>query len=161
MKKILALLLAVLMTAALCACGGTQDNSAAAAPAQEAAPAAPAAAPEAPAQEADAQAEACGEPIGEALNGTVTWADYQAYLIEKTSGNAPDPDAFIEQVNALTGWDDIDQTSPPWDQIFSTLGLSTWEEFQAGIVKDSQVAGGPDASASGEGSGEPTGEPAG
>lgn len=130
MKKFAALLLAAMMVLALCACGGASGSDAAA----------PAAAP--------------------AAAGEVTWADYQAYLIEKTSGNAPDPEAFKQQVEALNSWDDIDLESAPWNQIFTTLGLSTWEEFQNGIVKDSQVVGGPDMSASGEGSGEPTGEPA-
>ncbi len=130
MKKTLALLLAVMMVLALCACGGGNE--------------APAAAP----AEAPAAAQA----------GEVTWADYQAYLIEKAGGNAPDPQMMADQVNALTCWEDIDLDAAPWNQFFTTLGLSTWEEFQQGIVKDSQVIGGPDASA--EASGEPTGEPA-
>ena len=90
----------------------------------------------------------------------MTWADYQAYLIEKAGGNSPDPDAFAAEVNALTGWDDIDLEAAPWNLMFTTIGLSTWEEFQAGVVKEPLVTGGPDASASGEGSGEPTEEPA-
>ncbi len=49
----------------------------------------------------------------------------------------------------------------PWDQFFSTLGLSTWEEFQQGIVKELAVVGGPDAAASGEATEEPAAEPAG
>ena len=101
------------------------------------------------------KAEAPAAPAGE-----VTWADYQAYLIEKAGGNSPDPDAFAAEVNALTGWDDIDLEAAPWNLMFTTIGLSTWEEFQAGVVKEPLVTGGPDASASGEGSGEPTEEPA-
>ena len=66
----------------------------------------------------------------------MTWADYQAYLIEKAGGNSPDPDAFAAEVNALTGWDDIDLEAAPWNLMFSTIGLSTWEEFQAGEVKE-------------------------
>ena len=168
MKKILALLLAAMMVVALCACGGSSDSAAeapaeeAAAPA-EAAPEAPAeAAPAAPAQEAPASDEPSQEPAeaAPAAAGEVTWADYQAYLIEKAGGNSPDPDEFAAQVNALTGWDDIDTTTAPWDQMFTTIGLSTWEEFQAGNVKEPLVVGGPDASASGEASGDPTEEPA-
>ena len=141
MKKILSLLLAAMMVLALCACGGNE----AAAPAE--APAAEAPAAEAPAAEAPAAAE-------------VTWADYQEYLIEKAGGNSPDPAAFADEVHALTGWDDIDDTIPPWNLMFTTIGLSTWEEFQNGVVKEPLVTGGPDMSASGEPSGEPTEEPA-
>ena len=138
MKKTLALVLAALMALALCACGSSNES---------AAPAAEAPAAEAPAAEA---------PAAEAPAGEVTWADYQAYLIEKAGGNSPDPDAFAAEVNALTGWDDIDQEVAPWNLMFTTIGLSTWDEFQAGVVKEPLVTGGPDASASGE----PTEEPA-
>ena len=142
MKKILALLLAMMMVFALCACGGGDKADDA-----PAAPEAPAAAPDAAAP-----------------GGEVTWADYQAYLIEKAGSNAPDLDEFKGQVNALTGWDDIDQSVSPWDQMFTTIGLSTWDEFKAGNVKEPAVMGGPDGSASGEAaggdaSGEPSGEP--
>ena len=138
MKKILALLLAAMMVLALCACGSSGET----APAAEAAPA------------AEPTAEAA--PAAEAETGSYTWADYQAYLIEKAGGNSPDPEAFAAEVNALTGWDDIDLEAAPWNLMFSTIGLSTWEEFQAGNVKEPLVTGGPDASASGE----PTEEPA-
>ena len=107
---------------------------------------------------------ACGSesaPAAEAAPaGEVTWADYQAYLVEKAGANAPDLAEFQAQVDALSSWEDIDQTVSPWDQMFTTIGLSTWEEFQAGNVKEPAVMGGPDASASGEMSGEATEEPA-
>jgi len=140
MKKILALLLAVMMVMALAACGGGAAETAA--PAEEAA---------APAAEAAAPAEEAAAPAGE-----VTWADYQAYLIEAAGSNAPDPDEFKAQVEAIGSWDDLDLTVSPWDQLFTTVGLSTWEEFQQGIVKEAAVMG----TASGEASGEPTEEPA-
>jgi len=143
MKKILALALALVMVLALAACGG---GSAAEAPAEEA-PAAEAPAAEAPAAEA---------PAAEAPAGEVTWADYQQYLIDTAGVNAPDPDEFRAQVEAMGSWDDIDLTVSPWDQFFTTLGLSTWEEFQQGIVKELAVVG----AASDEASGEPSGEPA-
>ena len=142
MKKILALLLAVMMVLALCACGSKSE------------------APAAPAAEAPAAA-----PAGEA-----TWADYQEYLIEKAGSNAPDLDEFKSQVYAINSWEELDQTVSPWDQMFTTIGLSTWDEFQAGVVKEPAVMGGPDASASGEAaeeaaadnaSGEPSGEASG
>ena len=127
MKKALALLLALMMVMALAACGGSAEEAAA-----------PAA--EAPAAEAPAAPAAAG----------VTWADYQEYLIEKAGANAPDLDEFKAQVYAIGSWEELDQTVSPWDQMFSTIGLSTWEEFQAGVVKEPAVMGGPDASASGE-----------
>lgn len=130
MKKILALVLALVMVLALAACGSKTE-----APAAEE-PAAPAAdAPAAPA------APAAGE---------VTWADYQEYLIEKAGANAPDLDEFKGQVYAINSWDELDQTVSPWDQMFTTIGLSTWDEFQAGVVKEPAVMGGPDPAASGE-----------
>lgn len=144
MKKTIALLLAMMMVLALAACGSSSDD---AAPAAEA----PAAAAEAPAAPAAPEAPAAGG---------VTWADYQEYLIEKAGANAPDLDEFKSQVYALNGWDELDQTVSPWDQMFSTIGLSTWEEFQAGVVKEPAVSGGVDASASGEPSDEASGEPA-
>ena len=140
MKKILALLLAVMMVAALAACGGGSKET----PAAEEAAAPAAEAPAAPAAEA---------PAAPAAEG-VTWADYQEYLIEKAGSNAPDLDEFKNQVYAINSWEELDQTVSPWDQMFTTIGLSTWEQFQAGIVNEPAVAGGADASASGEASGE-------
>lgn len=136
MKKTLALLLALMMVLALCACGGSEEAEAPAA--------------EAPAAEAPAAAP-------EAAPAEATWADYQAYLIEKAGPNAPDLAEFEGQVNALTKWEDIDQTVSPWDQMFTTIGLSTWEEFAAGNVKEPAVMGSM-GGASGEASGEPSGE---
>lgn len=79
-----------------------------------------------------------------------SWEDYQAYLIEKAGSNAPDLDEFKAQIEALESWEDIDTSVSPWDQMFSTIGLSTWDEFKAGTVKEPAVSGGMDASASGE-----------
>lgn len=93
---------------------------------------------------------ACGSSDG------ASWADYQAYLIEKGGANSPDADEFAAQVNALKSWDDIDQTTSPWDQIFSTVGLSTWEEYQAGTVKEPAAVG--SMAEGGDASGEPSGE---
>lgn len=97
---------------------------------------------------------ACGDKAEEGAS----WADYQAYLIEKAGANAPDLDEFKSQVNALGSWDDIDQTVSPWDQMFTTVGLSTWDEFKAGTVKEPAAAGAMGGDA-GTGSGEPSGEP--
>ena len=130
MKKTLALLLAAAMLLAFAACGSKTD-----APAEE-----PAAAPEAPAAAAPA--------------GEVTWADYQQYLIDTAGVNAPDLDEFKGQVYAINSWDEMPLDQSPWDQFFTTLGLSTWEEFQNGVVKELAVVG----TASGDASGAPSGE---
>ena len=87
-----------------------------------------------------------------------TWADYQAYLIEKAGANAPDLAEFEAQVMAIKSWEELDQTVSPWDQMFTTIGLSTWEEFQAGVVKESAVAGTASGEAAGEASGEASAE---
>ena len=71
----------------------------------------------------------------------VTWEDYQQYLIDTAGVNAPDLQEFTDQVKAIGSWEDIDQTVSPWDQFFTTLGLSTWEEFQAGEVKELAAIG--------------------
>ena len=71
----------------------------------------------------------------------VTWEDYQQYLIDTAGANAPDLQEFTDQVKAIGSWEEIDQTVSPWDQFFTTLGLSTWEEFQAGEVKELAVMG--------------------
>ena len=134
MKKTLALLLAAIMVLAFAACGSKSDAPAEA-PVQEAAAAPAAEAPAAPA-------------------GEVTWADYQQYLIDTAGVNAPDLDEFKGQVYAINSWDEMPLDQSPWDQFFNTLGLSTWEEFQNGIVKELAVVG----TASGDASGAPSGE---
>ena len=134
MKKYLALALAILMVLALCACGEKAET-----PSAESAVEGP----------ADVAPDAEGP----------TWAEYQEYLIEKAGANAPDLDEFKNQVYAIGSWDELDQTVSPWDQMFSTIGLSTWDEFQAGVVKESAVAGAMGGQASGEPSGEASGEP--
>ena len=71
----------------------------------------------------------------------VTWEDFQQYLIDTAGVNAPDIDEFTAQVEAIASWEDIDLTVSPWDQFFTTLGLSTWEEFQNGDVHELAVVG--------------------
>ena len=153
MKKLLALALALVMVLALAACGSSSGDTASPAAEQNAAPAA-----------APAEAPAAA-PAAPAADGA-TWADYQEYLIEYAGANAPDLDEFKAQVYAIGSWDELDQTVSPWDQMFTTIGLSTWDEFQAGTVKEPAVSGGMDpnagsgdSDASGEPSGEGSGEP--
>ena len=156
MKKPLALILAAMMVMALAACGG--NSAPAEAPAAEAPAAAPAEAPAAaPAAEAPAAApaEAPSAEAPAAAPAEVTWADYQKYLIDTAGVNAPDLDEFKGQVEAIHSWDEMPLDQSPWDQFFTTLGLSTWEEFQQGIVKELAVMGTASGDAS---SGEPSGE---
>ena len=141
MKKYLALVLALVMVLALCACGDT---------AEEAAPAEETVAEEAaPAAEAEA-------PVAEAPAAEGDWAGYQAYLKENNQG-APDADEFAAQVDALASWDEIDQSTSPWDMLFSESGpyLSTYEEWLAGDIRTAAVSGmtdeaGMDAAAEGD-----------
>ncbi len=91
----------------------------------------------------DASDEASDEASGEASDGDVSWADYQDYLYNASLNNAPDADEWYEQVYSLSSWDDIDESSSPWDQLFSTVGLSTWDDFVAagGAGSESLVEG--------------------
>jgi len=70
-----------------------------------------------------------------------TWEDYQQYLIDTAGPNAPDLQEFIDQVEAIHSWDELDQSVSPWDMMFTTIGLSTWDEFEQGIVKEAAVMG--------------------
>ena len=71
----------------------------------------------------------------------MSWADYQQYLIDAAGGNAPDLDEFIGQVEAIGSWDEMPLDESPWDQLFTTVGVSTWEQFLAGSRASSQVEG--------------------
>ena len=91
-----------------------------------------------------------------------TWEDYQNYLVEAAGGNAPDLAEFQGQVAAIGSWDEMPLDESPWDQIFTSLGISTWDEFTAagGEGRQSSDTGSyADNDASGEaGSGEPSGD---
>ncbi len=73
--------------------------------------------------------------------GGASWADYQEYLIEAAGGNAPNLDEFKAQVYAIGSWDEMPLDQSPWDMLFTMVGVSTWDEFQAGQLKNSQVEG--------------------
>ena len=81
------------------------------------------------------------DAVTAAAEGGVTWADYQQYLIDAAGGNAPNLDEFKGQVYSFNDWDSIPQNESPWDQLFTTVGVSTWEEFQQGNLKSSLVQG--------------------
>ena len=114
MKKLIALLLAVMMVLALCACGGSKDEAPAAeaAPAADAAPAAPADAPAAPA-EGEPSEEPTGEPVAELFPADGYSKDldgYKQYAIDalKSDEHAPAEivDSTVEAINAVTDGND-------------------------------------------------------
>ena len=80
-----------------------------------------------------------GEEAAPAAEGD--WAAYQEYLIEAAGGNAPDLDEFKGQVYSFGSWEELPMDESPWDQLFSTLGISTYEQFLAGEKAASQVEG--------------------
>ncbi len=93
---------------------------------------------------------------------SVTWEDYQAWLIDTFAATSPNPDGLTELINSTKSWDDIDLTTEPWNKMFSeeNYNASTWEEFQAdgkGSYNEAYV----DAFEGGEPTGEPSGEPSG
>ena len=92
----------------------------------------------------------------------VSFDDYKAWLMEAFVDRSPDPEGIKATLEALTGWEDIDINSQPWDMFFSENGYnaSTWDEFVAAggvgtFNEDVEVP-----ATSGEPSGEASGEPA-
>lgn len=114
MKKLLALLLAMMMVFALCACGGGDKTDDAAAPAAPAADGAPADAPQGAVEPPEgASGEPTGEPVAELFPADGYSKDldgYKAYAIEalKTDEHAPADivDSTVESINAATDGDD-------------------------------------------------------
>ena len=141
MKKILALLLALVMVMALAACGGGSapaEEPAAEAPVEEAAapaapeapeaPAEPAAAPEAPADAGDASGEmAAPVEAGDDL------AAYKDYLKAIAMAGAPSPEAgesVSAAIDAANSWEEI-QAINETEVLFSNeiaLEYQAWVE---------------------------------
>ncbi len=141
MKKLIALLLAVMMVVALCACGDTAEEATTEAPAVEAAPeAAPAAAPAADLEGykayASAYAEAGAPNESEKANATAAIAACTT----------------AEEVEACT------YLTPMFSNEI-ILTYDAWVEAGAPAADTSNMVMG-DPSASGEPSGEPSAEPA-
>lgn len=92
----------------------------------------------------------------------VTFDDYKAWLIEAFVERSPDPEGIKATLEALTGWEDIDLNSQPWDMFFSESGYnaSTWDEFVAAGGVGTFNADVEVPETSGEASGEASGEPA-
>lgn len=176
MKRILALVMAMLMVVALCACGSKTEEPAAETPAPEAAPAAEApAAPAAPAVEApagdasgepgDASGEpgASGEPAAPAVavNGDdfVAWCDYVKEYAVAGAPSAEEGESVAAAIDACSTVEEVEAISQ-LTVLFENVGVLRYDEWLA--------AGKPAADAAGIGTeadnfaatGEPTGEPA-
>ncbi|MGM9615280.1 MAG: lipoprotein [Oscillospiraceae bacterium] len=149
MKKILALLLAIMMIASMAACGAKEE----AAPAVEEAPAA-----EAPAAEAPAA------PAAEAPTDDLT--EWKNYLKEYAVAGAPSEEegqavsALIDEAATVEDVEAISQLTV----LFENVGVLKYNDWIAAGKPAAQAAGiGSEADkqgASGEMSGEPTDEPA-
>ncbi len=149
MKKLLALLLAMMMVFALCACGGSGDDKA-----EE--PAAPAEEPAAPAEPAEDPAAAPAEPAAEGDD----FEAWKAYVTEYAIAGAPSEEegkSVADAIAACTTEEEV-KALPQATVFFSDIGVL---EFQAWLdagkpAADTANMGSP----SGEPSGEPTEEPA-
>ena len=69
--------------------------------------------------------------IVEPLASDISWADYQAWLIEILPEISPFPEEVGEIILATSNWDDIDMDSGPWGKIFGedAFACTTWDEF--------------------------------
>lgn len=147
MKKLIALLLAVMMVVALCACGDTAEEPTTEAPAVEAAPAA---APEAPAAPEAAPAAD--------LEG------YKAYATAYAEAGAPTEDEKANATAAIAACTTAEEVEAcayltPMFSNEIILTYDAWVEAGAPAADTSNMSMG-DPSASGEPSGEPSAEPA-
>jgi hypothetical protein len=150
MKKTLALILALVMVFALCACGGSKTE-------EPAAPEAPAAAPEAAAPEAAAPEAAA--PEAPAAEGD-DFAEWKEYLKEYAIAGAPSEEAgksVADAIDAAATAADV-EAIPEMTVLFSDVGVLAFDAWvEAGKpAADTANMGSP----SGEPSGEPTEEPA-
>ena len=144
MKKILALLLAMMMVFALCACGGGNKAEETA----PEAPAAPAAAPDAAAPGAAAEGD---------------FDTYKAYVIAYAAAGAPTEEekANVEgMISACASVEEL-EAIPQLTVLFENAGVMHFDEWVAAGCPEADTSNMTmgDPSASGEGSGEPTGEP--
>ena len=101
-----------------------------------------------------------------AAGGSVTWADYQEWLISILPEISPFPEQVAEIIRATGSWDEIDMSTGPWGKIFGedAFHCTTWAEFsQNGGVGtydadfvDLPAEDAPSGEASGESSGGPS-----
>ena len=153
MKKILALLLALVMVMALAACGGGS------APAEETAP-------EAPAEEPAAAPEAPEAPVEEpAAEAGDDFAEYKVYFGEYAAAGAPNDEEranMASLIEACESFADI-EAIPQSTILFEAVGVLTYDAWLAAGKPAAETEGmgsEADNQASGEPSGEPSDEPA-
>ena len=150
MKKTLALILALVMVFALCACGGGSKAEEPAAPAAEAPAAAPAAAPDAAAPAAEAPAAEAPAAEGD------DFAEWKEYLKEYAIAGAPSEEAgqsVADAIDAAATAADV-EAIPEMTVLFGDVGVLA---FDAWVEAGKPAA---DTANMGSPSGEPTEEPA-
>ena len=148
MKKILALVLAMIMMLALVACGGTEE-------AVEAAPA------EAPAAEAAAPEAAAPVAAAPAAEDTFTaWKEYAAAYATAGAPTEEEKTSVAESIMACATYEEvaaISQMSVLLENVI--MSYDAWVEAGMPAADTSNVQAG-DPGASGEASGEASAEPA-
>lgn len=128
MKKILALVLALMMMLALVACGGGEESAEAPAPA--AAPAAPAEGEAAPA-EGTASGEPTGEPVAELFPADGYSKDFEGYKAYAIDALQSDPNAPAEIVDMTVAAIEAaaDETAADFDMLINQGRILSYEEF--------------------------------
>lgn len=143
MKKLFALLLAVMMVCALCACGGGDKAE------EPAAPAVPAAAPD---------AAAPGAAEGDLDS-------YKTYILAYAKAGAPNEEEAANVENLVKKCATVEEVEaiPQFTVLFENVGVLRFDEWVAAGCPEADTSnmtmGDPSAGGSGEPSGEPTGEP--
>ena len=146
MKKILALIMALAMVLALCACGAKEE-----APVEAAAPAAPAAA-------ADPAAPGAAAPAAE--DTFTAWKEYAATIATAGAPTEEEKTSVAEAIMACATYEEATQISQMTVLLENViLSYDAWVEAGMPEADVSNISAG-DPGASGEGSGEPSDEPA-
>lgn len=127
MKKILALVLAMMMVLALCACGGGEE-------AAPEAPAAPVAAPaegEAAPAEGAASGEPTGEPVAELFPADGYSKDFEGYKAYAIDALKSDPNAPAEIVDMTVAAIEAaaDGSAADFDMLINQGRILSYDEF--------------------------------
>lgn len=136
MKKVISLCLALLMIAALAACGAKDEVMVEAPAAEEAPAAAPAepAAPAAPAEEAAPAMEpapASGEPGGQMDVGAVTsWKNYVKGYVSSNAPSAAEAESISQQIDAAATVEEVESIFEV-TVLFDNLGVLRFNEWLA------------------------------
>ena len=134
MKKLIALLLAVMMVFALCACSGG-DKAEETAPAAPAAPAAPEGAPEgavAP-PEGEASEEPSGEPVAELYptdGYSKDFEGYKQYVVDALESDEHAPPEIVDMTVAAIGeLTEADADSDTFGMMINQGRIVSYDEF--------------------------------